>query len=310
MTDRLTITADDLKKLAPHAKPEYTTALLGNLYLLQTNGILDNSYRLCHFLAQVAHETGGFTILRESLTYTSASRLRIVWPARFRDKSDAELKPLLRNPRKLGDTVYLGRMGNTQPGDGFDYRGGGFLQTTGKDAVKRYCERLGLDPSPSLLDDHSTTLQFACIEWSDSQCNTWADENDLTKVSKAINTGSATGNVKPVGISERQEWFAKAWSIWGDKGRPDTKPAEPMTAGQAVAKVGAPAAAASTTAATLIQSPPDISQISAWKAMATEAGSIISWAMSNWMLTAGAVVTYLVIAHGIPMLPKVKEKLA
>lgn len=63
MTDRLTISPDDLKRFAPKAKQEYVTALLGNLYLLQTNGILDNSYRLCHFMAQIAHETGGFTIL-------------------------------------------------------------------------------------------------------------------------------------------------------------------------------------------------------------------------------------------------------
>ena len=102
--------------------------------------------------------------------------------------------------------------------------------------MKRYCERLGLDPSPSLLDDHSVTLQFACIEWVDAKCNQYADENDLTKVSKAINTGSATGSVKPVGMASRQEWFAKAWGIWGEKGKPDTPPAEPMTTGQAVAK--------------------------------------------------------------------------
>ena len=116
MTDRLTISAEDLKRFAPKAKQEYVTALLGNLYLLQTNGILDNSYRLCHFMAQIAHETGGFTILREDLSYKSAARLRQVWPARFRSKTDAELKPLLRDPRKLGDAVYAGRMGNTQPG--------------------------------------------------------------------------------------------------------------------------------------------------------------------------------------------------
>lgn len=310
MTDHLTITEADIKRLAKNAKPEYVAALLGNLYLLRTSGILDNSYRLCHFLGQIAHETGGFTILRESLHYTSAARLRTVWPARFRDKSDAELRPLIKDARRLGDAVYLGRMGNTQPGDGYDYRGGGFLQTTGKEALKKYCERLGLDPSPSLLDDHSVTLQFACIEWGDSQCNQYADENDLTKVSKAINTGSATGNVKPVGMQSRQEWFAKAWAIWGDKGKADVPAAEPMTAKETLAKVAAPAAASTGGIVTLIQSPPDISQISAWKSVATEAGSILSWAASNWMLTAGAVGAYIVVCYGIPNLPKIKERLA
>jgi len=311
MTEHLTITEADLKKLAKNAKPEYVAALLGNLYLLRTSGILDNSYRLCHFLAQIAHETGGFTILRESLHYTSAARLRTVWPARFRDKSDAELKPLIKDARRLGDAVYLGRMGNTQPGDGYDYRGGGFLQTTGKEAVKKYCERLGLDPSPSLLDDHSVTLQFACIEWGDSRCNEYADENDITKVSKAINTGSATGNIKPVGMQSRQEWFAKAWSIWGDKGKADVPAAEPMTPKEMLLKGGAVLGGVETTRQTAaLISPPDLSQISAWKAMATEAGAIIQWSMSNWMLTAGAVATFLVLSYGVPMLPKVKERLS
>lgn len=310
MTDRLTISPDDLKRFAPKAKQEYVTALLGNLYLLQTNGILDNSYRLCHFMAQIAHETGGFTILREDLSYRSTARLRQVWPARFRSKTDGELKPLLRDPRKLGDAVYAGRMGNTQPGDGYDYRGGGFLQTTGKGAVKRYCERLGLDPSPSLLDDHSVTLQFACIEWVDAKCNQYADENDLTKVSKAINTGSATGSVKPVGMASRQKWFAKAWGIWGEKGKPDTPPAEPMTTGQIVAKVGTPVAAVSTGAARLIQSPPDLSQVAAWKSAATQAQEIAQWALSNWTISAAAGAVYIIMCHVIPAIPKVKERLS
>ncbi len=159
----ITITEDDLKKFAPRARADYVAALMGNIYLLRTTGILENSYRICHFLAQVGHETDGLTILRESLTYKTAKRLREVWPARFRDKSDADLKPLLKDPRRLGDAVYLGRMGNTQSGDGYDYRGGGYLQTTGRAAVAKYCERLGLDPSPSLLDDPSVTLQFASL---------------------------------------------------------------------------------------------------------------------------------------------------
>jgi putative chitinase len=95
-------------------------------------------------MAQCASETGGFTIVRESLTYTSAERLRTVWPARFRNKSDAELAHLVRNPVALGDAVYMGRMGNTAPGDGYAYRGGGFLQTTGRFNVEKYCKQCGI----------------------------------------------------------------------------------------------------------------------------------------------------------------------
>lgn len=294
----ITITEDDLKKFAPRARADYVAALMGNIYLLRTTGILENSYRICHFLAQVGHETDGLTILRESLTYKTAKRLREVWPARFRDKSDADLKPLLKDPRRLGDAVYLGRMGNTQSGDGYDYRGGGYLQTTGRAAVAKYCERLGLDPSPSLLDDPSVTLQFACLEWADSRCNEHADENDLTKVSKAINTGSATGNVKPVGMDSRQEWFAKAWSIWGDRGKPDTTPKAPMTVMGMLGKVFVPAAAAGETVRQV--TPPDLSILTAWKTATDTAASLVTWAWSNWKLTAAAAGVYVLIGHVLP----------
>lgn len=217
----MNITEADLKKFTPKANKEYVAALLDGMDDLREAGILESPYRLCHFMAQVAHETGGFTIIRESLHYTSTKRIREVWPARFRNKSDAELKPLVKNGIALGDAVYMGRMGNAMPGDGYAYRGGGFLQTTGRSAVERYAKCLGVTPSPMLLDDVSMTLKFACLEWKESNCCEYADENDLTKVSKAINVGSASSNVKPVGIADRQAWFAKAWAVWGEKGKAD-----------------------------------------------------------------------------------------
>lgn len=88
-------------------------------------------------------------------------------------------------------------------------------------------------------------------------------------------------------------------------------PTSKMTTPEAVAKVGGgTATAAGAGGLALIQSPPDLSAISAWKAMATEAGAIISWAMSNWMLTAGAACVYLIMCHVLPNLPKIKENLA
>lgn len=233
------ITAADLKKFAPKARKEYVSALLAGMDHLRSAGILENQYRLCHFMAQVGHETDGLTILRESLHYTSAKRLREVWPSRFRDKSDADIRPLLKNGIALGDAVYMGRMGNTHPGDGYAYRGGYWLQTTGRSAVEKYAKELGLTPSAALLDDINVTLRFACLEWQESNCCEYADENDLTKVSKAINVGSASSNVKPVGMADRQRWFAKAWGIWGEKGKPD-KPASDVKLTDLLGKVAVP----------------------------------------------------------------------
>lgn len=296
----LTVTEADLKKFAPKARPEYITTLIGGLFQLRQAGILDNSYRLCHFMAQCAHETGGFTIVRESLYYKRAAQLRKTWPARFRDKTEADLVPLLKNEKKLGEAVYFGRMGNVQPGDGYDYRGGGYLQTTGRGAVASYCKRLGLDPSPSLLDDPATTLQFAVLEWTDAKCNELADENDLTKVSKAINTGSASGNVKPNGMQSRQEWFARAWGIWGDKGKADVPASEPMTGSEVAAKVGGPATVAGGSIGIVAQNPPDLSSLTAWKGVAEQGKDIATWAVTNWPWSIGAGGLYLLLAHGLP----------
>lgn len=214
----LTITREQLQAFAPKARGEYVEALLNGLDDLKAAGILDTNLRLAHFMGQVGAETNYLQIVRESLTYTTQARLRAVWPARFRNKSDAYLQRYIRNPVALGAAVYGGRMGNAKAPshDGYLYRGGGFLQTTGKSAVEKYCKRCGIPFDPDILDDIAATLKFACAEWVDSQCNKWADENDLLKVSKAINTGSATSGIMPVGMANRKAAFAKAWRVWGD----------------------------------------------------------------------------------------------
>lgn len=299
MTDYVTITEADLKRFAPKARKEYVAAILGGLYQMRSAGILDNEHRLCHFLAQCGHETDGFTIIRESLHYTKAARLREVWPARFRNKTDAELAPLLKNGKALGDVVYGGRMGNTQPGDGYEFRGGGFLQTTGRGAVAKYAATLGLEPSPHLLDDIPTTLAFACVEWQQANCSACADENDLTKVSKAINTGSANSNVKPVGMSGRQEWFARAWAIWGHEGRPD-KPAKVFSLAEIATKVGLPVAGGTATVTQLVPAVPvqftdALTNVGAWKSFAAQAAQL---PVEMQALGAGGGVTLAILAVG------------
>lgn len=218
----IALTKMQWKKFAPKCPANYTAALFDNLELLNEAGVFDNERRLCHFMATVYEETGGFTEIRESMTYTSAKRLREVWPSRFGRKSDAELKHLLKAPKALAEAVYGGRMGN-RPGttDAYDTRGGGWFQSTGYGIVSGYCEKLGVPYSSGALDDPVLTLKFAVLEWQETNCNTCADENSLRKVAKAINTGSADSNVEPVGMDARKRAFARAWAIWGDTGKAD-----------------------------------------------------------------------------------------
>lgn len=300
------LTESDLKRFAPKAKREYVAALLGGLDHLRAAGILDNEHRLAHFMGQCGSETAGFTIVRESLTYTTAARLRKVWPGRFRNKSDAELRPLLRNPVTLGDAVYMGRMGNTEPGDGYAYRGGGFLQTTGKEAVARYCGLCGISLRPDILDDIPATLRFACKEWEQSGCNEWADQNDITKVSKAINTGSANSNIKPVGMADRQTWFAKAWSVWGGKGKPDTVAEAPTVTKPLVA------AGSIATTITAIPNVPQtwtetITNAEAWRMAGESVASFLKAGLSNPIAAALVVMTVMAVWFGPPLLAKWKS---
>ena len=229
----IAITREQLKRFAPKAKPQYVDALFANISYLEEAGILESEYRVCHFFGQVGAETDYLTIFRESMYYKTPKALRNAWPSRFGPKTDADLKHLLKNEVGLAEVVYglqSGRkpedLGNTMPGDGFAFRGGGWFQTTGRGNVARYASACGVECTQDLLDDPALTLRFACLEWKESGCNKWADENDLTKVSKAVNTGSATSKVKPVGMEKRQKAFAKAWETWGESGKAD-KPVIP-----------------------------------------------------------------------------------
>ena len=110
-----------------------------------------NANRGAHLLGQAAHESGNFMISEENLNYRAETMCR-VWPSRFKSEADAE--PYARNPEKLANKVYSGRMGNGSEasGDGWKYAGKGFIQLTGKDNVRAFAEHIGRD---SLVDDPS-----------------------------------------------------------------------------------------------------------------------------------------------------------
>ena len=110
-----------------------------------------NANRGAHLLGQAAHESGNFMISEENLNYRAETMCR-VWPSRF--KSEAEAEPYARNPEKLANKVYSGRMGNGSEasGDGWKYAGKGFIQLTGKDNIRAFAEHIGRD---SLVDDPS-----------------------------------------------------------------------------------------------------------------------------------------------------------
>lgn len=220
------LTKADFKRFAPNAKPQYVDALFANLARLEAAGVLDSKLRWAHFIGQCAAETDGFVILRESLDYRTVRAVRNAWGARASKLSDEWIEEhLLRNPIALGDWAYGGRMGNRKgTTDGFNGRGGGWLQTTGMGAVRDYCKRCGMEPRDDVLDDVSATLQFALLEWSEGKCNEYADADDVLSISKIINTGSASSGVKPNGLDRRRQEVAKAIRVWSSPADVEPEP--------------------------------------------------------------------------------------
>ncbi|MDP5215697.1 peptidoglycan-binding protein [Ruegeria sp. 2205SS24-7] len=210
------LTADTFDAFAPRARDDYRDAILQQGHaILGVHGIDANARRLAHFLAQVSHESGGFFHRIESLNYTSAARIHAMWPRRFPSVQSAE--PFVRNEPGLAEKVYGGRMGNTQPGDGFKYRGRGMIQLTGRKNYQNYADRLGVDlvGQPDLAFAPETALRIAAEYWAqrklrgERSMNALADDDKLRALTYRINGGFTN-------FEHREEELAKAKSIWGD----------------------------------------------------------------------------------------------
>lgn len=161
---------------------------------------IDNLVSMAHFLGHMAHESQGLTVFEEGLSYT-AKRLVEVWPSRF--PTIAAATPYARNPKALANRVYNGRMGNrTGTNDGYDYRGSGPLQHTGRSEFERVRTRTSVDvvARPDDLRDKSNAnihLLAAASYFIDRGALAPAKRGDVTGSTKAINGGT-------IGLADRK----------------------------------------------------------------------------------------------------------
>jgi putative chitinase len=214
---------ETVRRIAPHASDNYLKAI-GQGALFEKHGVT-TPLRIAHFLAQALHETGGFTVLRESMNY-SAARLVEIFGVNHHSAAvtESEAARLVGDPVAIAERVYgLGNprkareLGNTQPGDGFLYRGNGVLQTTGRGNHRRMGLACGVDleGNPELATAPEHALKPALSEWTENNLNAFADKNDIRTITLRINGGVT-------GLAEREEWFNKAWLLL----KSDSQPAE------------------------------------------------------------------------------------
>lgn len=148
-------------------------------------------HRQAHFLAQIAHESGGFKHTTENLNYSSKG-LRTIFGKYFRTHEMAVR--YARKPEKIANLVYADRMGNgnERSGDGWRYRGRGLIQLTGRHNYTACGKALGLDliANPDQLSqDANASVGAACWFWDQRGLNKHADADDINSITKRINGG-------------------------------------------------------------------------------------------------------------------------
>jgi putative chitinase len=177
----LAVTVAKLQRLTPTGRPDILGALGQEFDTVAAGfGITQSALRVCHFLAQAAHETMRFQTLRE-----------LGGPAYF--------------------AKYDGRkdLGNSQPGDGARFHGRGIFQLTGRSNYEAMTKRLNIDlvKNPDEAMRPSTSLQIACLFWATHKLNDLADQDHIEGITRRINGGLN-------GLAERRHMYQKARSIW------------------------------------------------------------------------------------------------
>ena len=189
----------DLSKLKGHV-PDTVIAQIPEV--AEKFGV-NTPLRLAHFLAQTGHESGGFRITTENLNY-SAKGLCNIFKKYFTPESAAEYQ---RKPEKIANIVYANRMGNGNQasGDGYKFRGRGFIQLTGKTNYQAFDKTVedNIEANPDLVATKYPLLSAAWF-WSKNGLNTIADQGNttevVTKITKKVNGGT-------IGLEDRVKHF-------------------------------------------------------------------------------------------------------
>lgn len=211
----MTITKAAILKVAP-AADQYADELLRQM----KQADITTPLRAAHFLGQIYQESGGFTVVVESLNY-SATALKKLFGRHRISLADCDkfgrTNEHAAHQNALANILYGGKwgqdnLGNTEPGDGWRFRGRGLKQLTGRDNYRRFSHAwLGSDEllvKPERVADPDGAVASAIWFWTSRGLNATADTNDVAAVTRKVNGGTN-------GLPERRQWTAAFLKSFG-----------------------------------------------------------------------------------------------
>lgn len=203
----MTFTLDQLQRIATSTPRATLEAHLEPMNAAMLEFGITTRLRQAAFIAQMLHESAGLTRMVETLNY-SGSRIRAIFPKYPAAWKFARTLFRRADERAIANIVYGGRLGNTAPNDGWDYRGHGPTQLTGKGNYIRYGKLLDLDlvGNPSSVADPKIGWRVAGLYWKLRGINKHADRGDIEAVTRAINGGTN-------GLEDRIRLYRLALSI-------------------------------------------------------------------------------------------------
>lgn len=204
------LTKQQLKQLLP--KNPYIDQWHDALSKLLPDYSINTPQRIAAFIAQCAHESGEFMVLKENLNYKAASLRKLFSKYFANDDIANEYASKPNKQEAIANRIYASRMGNgdESSGDGFKFCGRGLIQLTGRDNYTFFAGSLGItvDEASEYLQTFEGAAQSACWFWETNNLNQWADKNDIVTLTKRINGGT-------IGLDDRIKHYEHALHVLG-----------------------------------------------------------------------------------------------
>ena len=204
------ITIDLLQSMCPKTKRSILEGYVEPLNtVVEYYDMYENPRRVAGFLAQIAHESGGFTAVKENLNY-SAKGLMGTFKKYF--PTEALAKQYERQPEKIANKVYANRMsnGDEYSGDGYRFCGRGLIQLTGRANYTKFATDLSMsiEDTVAYLETPNGAVASAGWFWDNNNLNQYCDRSDFVTLTKRINGGT-------IGLADREHHYHLALQLLG-----------------------------------------------------------------------------------------------